>query len=101
MTEADDLCQNTTSQYDMDLDYVVLEKSEHSVCLPITNYYKENDPTGGDEDTGYFWLSTFYVTGLQASPYYFYVDRYYEETDYYYFPQYKDRAFTIRPVKVK
>ena len=81
--------------YDMDLDYVTLVYNENTLYLPITSYYKR-DKEAGDEDTGYFWLSSYY-TYEESSACYFYVDRYYGDTDYYYLSWFL--GATVRPVK--
>lgn len=96
--ETDEILDGT-AVYDMGLDYVTLTRNANTIYFPITNYYKQSDPEGGDYDVGYFWTSSIYPS--DSCPYYFYVDRYCEEIDYYYWPVYKDRAFTVRPVKDK
>ena len=96
LTEAENLMYNCTKSYDMAIDYVTLEGNGNTIYFPITEYGRYDNPSAGDEDTGYFWTSNIY-NPQQA--YYFYVDRYFEEVDYYYLSS--SLGLTVRPVKDK
>ena len=96
LTEAENLMNNCTKSYDMAIDYVTLEGNGNTIYFPITEYGRYDNPSAGDEDTGYFWTSNIY-NPQQA--YYFYVDRYFEEVDYYYLSS--SLGLTVRPVKDK